>query len=105
MRKNTKWIRLCKYVFISVYYMCNFLEKENCTQLQINHTHIFTSHARNSLVFITRGKIGSPPPIGSKKEVLIFRSVNNIAIAPANTGSDNNNSIAVIITDHINKGN
>lgn len=49
-------------------------------------------------------KIGSPPPEGSKKEVLKFRSVNNIVIAPAKTGKDNNNKIAVIKTDHTNKG-
>lgn len=48
--------------------------------------------------------MGSPPPAGSKKEVLKFRSVNNIVIAPANTGKDNNNKIAVINTDHTNKG-
>ena len=30
--------------------------------------------------------IGSPPPAGSKKLVLKFLSVNNIVIAPANTG-------------------
>lgn len=33
-----------------------------------------------------------------------FRSVNNIVIAPAKTGKDNNNKIAVITTDHTNKG-
>jgi len=49
-------------------------------------------------------KIGSPPPDGSKKVVLKFRSVNNIVIAPANTGNDNNNKIAVIRTDQTNKG-
>jgi len=37
--------------------------------------------------------------------VLKLRSVNNIVIAPANTGSDNNNKTAVIKTDHTNKGN
>tara|TARA_B100001113_G_C20824991_1_gene498449 strand:- start:232 stop:495 length:264 start_codon:yes stop_codon:yes gene_type:complete len=36
---------------------------------------------------------------------LKFLSVNNIVIAPANTGKDNNNKIAVIKTDHTNKGN
>jgi len=50
-------------------------------------------------------KIGSPPPIGSKNDVFKFRSVNNIVIAPANTGKDNSNKIAVITTDHTNKGN
>jgi hypothetical protein len=37
--------------------------------------------------------------------VLKFLSVNNIVIAPANTGNDNNNKIAVKNTDHTNKGN
>jgi hypothetical protein len=36
--------------------------------------------------------------------VLKFLSVNNIVIAPANTGNDNNNKNAVIKTDHTNKG-
>jgi len=49
-------------------------------------------------------KIGSPPPAGSKKDVLKFRSVNSIVIAPANTGKDNSNSNAVINTDHTNNG-
>ena len=50
-------------------------------------------------------KIGSPPPAGSKNEVLKFLSVNNIVIAPANTGNDNNNKKAVINTAQTNKGN
>lgn len=50
-------------------------------------------------------KIGSPPPAGSKNEVLKFRSVNNIVIAPANTGKANNNKIAVMKTAHTNNGN
>lgn len=33
-----------------------------------------------------------------------FLSVNNIVIAPASTGSDNNSKIAVINTAHTNKG-
>lgn len=49
-------------------------------------------------------KIGSPPPAGSKKAVLRLRSVNNIVIAPANTGRLNRRRMAVIITDHTNKG-
>jgi len=49
-------------------------------------------------------KIGSPPPAGSKKEVFKFRSVNNMVIAPANTGKESNNKIAVITTAHTNKG-
>jgi hypothetical protein len=34
--------------------------------------------------------------------VLKLRSVNNIVIAPANTGKDNNNNIAVINTAQVN---
>jgi len=34
--------------------------------------------------------------------VFKFRSVNSIVIAPANTGKDNNNKIAVKITDQTN---
>jgi len=49
-------------------------------------------------------KIGSPPPAGSKNEVLRFRSVNNIVIAPAKTGRDRRSKIAVIKTDHTNRG-
>lgn len=48
--------------------------------------------------------MGSPPPTGSKNVVLKFRSVNNMVIAPANTGRDSNNKIAVTITDQTNKG-
>lgn len=33
-----------------------------------------------------------------------MRSVNNIVIAPANTGKDNKRSTAVIKTAHVNKG-
>lgn len=49
-------------------------------------------------------KIGSPPPAGSKKDVLRFRSVKSIVIAPAKTGSDNNSKNAVIPTAQINNG-
>lgn len=49
-------------------------------------------------------KMGSPPPAGSKKAVFRFRSVRSIVIAPARTGRDNNNRIAVIFTDQINNG-
>ena len=49
-------------------------------------------------------KIGSPPPAGSKKEVFRFRSVKSIVIAPARTGNDKINKIAVIKIDHGNKG-
>jgi len=36
--------------------------------------------------------------------VLKLRSVNNIVIAPANTGNESNNKNAVIYTAHTNKG-
>jgi len=49
-------------------------------------------------------RIGSPPPVGSKKEVLKFRSVNNMVMAPANTGSDSRRRIAVINTDQTKSG-
>ena len=49
-------------------------------------------------------RIGSPPPAGSKKEVLKLRSVNNIVIAPARTGSDKSSKIAVKKTAHTNNG-
>lgn len=48
--------------------------------------------------------MGSPPPAGSKKDVFKLRSVNNIVIAPANTGRESNKRIAVIITAQTNKG-
>ncbi|KAL2253009.1 UNVERIFIED_CONTAM: hypothetical protein Sindi_0096800 [Sesamum indicum] len=48
--------------------------------------------------------IGSPPPAGSKKVVLKFRSVNNMVIAPASTGSDNKSGNAVTRTDQTNRG-
>lgn len=49
-------------------------------------------------------KIGSPPPEGSKKDVLKFRSVNNIVIAPAKTGKERSSKIAVVNTDHTKSG-
>ena len=49
-------------------------------------------------------RIGSPPPAGSKKEVLRLRSVKSIVIAPAKTGRDSSRRIAVRKTDHTNKG-
>jgi|SRR5882724_8243365 len=49
-------------------------------------------------------RIGSPPPDGSKNDVLKFRSVNNIVIAPARTGKDSSRSTAVISTDQTNRG-
>ncbi len=36
--------------------------------------------------------------------MLRFRSVNSIVIAPAKTGSDSKRRIAVIFTDHTNRG-
>nr|BAP16792.1 cytochrome c oxidase subunit I [Nephotettix virescens] len=48
--------------------------------------------------------MGSPPPEGSKNVVLMFRSVSSMVIAPANTGKESNSSMAVIKTDHTNKG-
>jgi hypothetical protein len=49
-------------------------------------------------------KIGSPPPVGSKKDVLKFRSVSSMVMAPASTGKDSSKRTAVIRTDHTNKG-
>lgn len=48
--------------------------------------------------------MGSPPPAGSKKEVLILRSVKSMVIAPASTGKESSNKIAVIKTDHTKRG-
>ena len=48
--------------------------------------------------------MGSPPPHGSKNEVLKFRSVRSIVIAPARTGRDRRRRIAVSLTDQTNKG-
>jgi len=48
--------------------------------------------------------MGSPPPAGSKNEVLKLRSVSSIVIAPASTGSDNSKRIAVSRTDQTNRG-
>ena len=44
-------------------------------------------------------KIGSRPPAGSKNEVLIFLSNNNIVIRPAKTGSTVISRITVIYID------
>jgi len=49
-------------------------------------------------------KIGSPPPVGSKNDVLKFRSVNSMVMAPANTGKANNSSNVVMNTDQTNNG-
>ena len=48
--------------------------------------------------------MGSPPPAGSKKDVLKFRSVKSIVIAPASTGRDKRSKNAVIKTDHTKSG-
>ncbi|KAI5420312.1 hypothetical protein KIW84_044191 [Lathyrus oleraceus] len=48
--------------------------------------------------------MGSPPPAGSEKVVLKFRSVNNIVIAPASTESDNKSGNVVTGTNHTNRG-
>lgn len=49
-------------------------------------------------------RIGSPPPAGSKNDVLRFRSVSSIVIAPANTGRDSNRSRTVSTTAQANSG-
>jgi len=48
--------------------------------------------------------MGSPPPEGSKNDVLKLRSVSSIVMAPARTGRDRSSRIAVNRTDHTNKG-
>ena len=48
--------------------------------------------------------MGSPPPAGSKKEVLKFRSVRSIVIAPARTGRERRRRIVVMKTDQTNRG-
>lgn len=48
--------------------------------------------------------MGSPPPEGSKKEVLKFRSVKSIVIAPARTGRANKSKIVVIKIDQTSRG-
>jgi len=49
-------------------------------------------------------KIGSPPPEGSKKEVLKFRSVSNMVIAAARTGRERSKRITVIRVAQTNSG-
>jgi len=49
-------------------------------------------------------RIGSPPPVGSKKVVLMFRSVKSIVIAPASTGRERRRRIVVMNMDQTNKG-
>lgn len=48
--------------------------------------------------------MGSPPPAGSKKVVLRFRSVSSIVIPAASTGSDKRRRTAVIRTDQTKRG-
>lgn len=48
--------------------------------------------------------MGSPPPDGSKNEVLKLRSVSSIVIAPARTGRASSRRMAVIRTDQTNRG-
>lgn len=45
-----------------------------------------------------------PPPAGSKKDVLILRSVRSIVMAPAKTGRLTISKTAVIATDQRNRG-
>jgi len=47
---------------------------------------------------------GSPPPQGSKKVVLKFRSVKSIVMAPARTGRDRRRRIVVIKIDQTKRG-
>jgi hypothetical protein len=49
-------------------------------------------------------RIGSPPPTGSKNEVLKLRSVNSMVIAPAKTGNEKRRRKVVIKMAHTNKG-
>jgi len=48
--------------------------------------------------------MGSPPPAGSKNEVLRFRSVRSMVMAPASTGKDRSRRTTVISTAQTNKG-
>lgn len=48
--------------------------------------------------------MGSPPPIGSKKDVLQLRSIISIVRAPARTGRARIRRITVIRTDQIKSG-
>ncbi|KAK9892846.1 hypothetical protein WA026_022307 [Henosepilachna vigintioctopunctata] len=52
----------------------------------------------------SKSRIGSPPPAGSKNEVLIFRSAKSKLIATANTGRGRRSKIAVLKIDQANKG-
>ena len=48
--------------------------------------------------------MGSPPPIGSKNDVLKFRSVKSIVKAAARTGKEKASRKAVISTDQRKRG-
>lgn len=48
--------------------------------------------------------IGSPPPVGSKNVVFMFRSVSSIVIAPARTGRERSRRKVVIRMDQTNRG-
>jgi len=48
--------------------------------------------------------MGSPPPAGSKKEVLKLRSMSSIVIAPAKTGRESKSRKAVKRTDQTKRG-
>lgn len=48
--------------------------------------------------------MGSPPPAGSKKEVLRFRSVSSIVMPAAKTGRESRRRTAVIRTDQTKRG-
>lgn len=48
--------------------------------------------------------MGSPPPAGSKKVVLRFRSVRSIVMPAARTGRESRRSTAVIRTAHTKRG-
>jgi hypothetical protein len=48
--------------------------------------------------------MGSPPPAGSKKDVLKLRSSKSIVIAPAKTDNAKRRRTAVINTDHTKRG-
>lgn len=49
-------------------------------------------------------RMGSPPPAGSKKELLKFRSVRIMVIPPASTGKDRRSRIVVVATAQMNRG-
>ena len=49
-------------------------------------------------------RTGSPPPPGSKKDVLRLRSVRSIVIPPARTGRDRRSSSTVNPTAHTKRG-